>query len=214
MDTTALPHHSGYTGKRQECNTAFPSRCLGGGLLCVLALLLTACSTAVTSSAAPAMQTAAAQATQATQTAALVTVVVAVRVRGSLAHHDVVVTVTSTITNHTDARIHLAGTCEQPDVMVTIKNPSGGEAYRTNEGVNCILMELADYPSPIAASASQIHVETVLLSRDAVQPLTPGLYSVLATVTAWHQGTLDQVAVDPRIPGGAVTSNLVWITLS
>src|SRR5262249_12556749 len=117
MHTTATQYDPAYTGQRRARGAACPSRRRAGRVLSVLAaaLLLTAGSAAATpSTAAPATQTAAAQAThaaqataaavqaQATRAAAPVPVVLAVSVQGSLSHVDVVVSVTSTVTNHTN----------------------------------------------------------------------------------------------------------------
>ena len=172
--------------------------------LLLLMLLCTACGVATPPrSVAPISPTSNTRATQIVHAQGNGPVTVHVRFlqqQGSLTTGNVVLIVQIAVTNHTSKPIWLSGQCPIPDILVslTLREAPTQTRQLIGRGLDCMIPDTSVYSQNsgpgIAPADTSLYVQHLSLFNFYAQWLA-GTYTLTATVTDWHQGTIDQDTV-------------------
>ena len=124
--------------------------------------------------------------------------VVVLTQQGTLAADNVVVTVHVIVTNHTTRPIWLQDHCPTPDILMTltlVTTPNHTIGFGPSD--NCILGAGSIFNQNVgpglAPGSSQAYLDGVRDLLDYATQWQAGTYILGASITLWHQGTLDQV---------------------
>lgn len=106
---------------------------------------------------------------------------------GSIAQHNLVLTVDVTVSNHTNQAIWLLGSCEREPIIVSLA-PQGapGPGVQLTGAPNCIIGTSYDLQPGVAADGSHTYTQRLSIFSWA-DDWQAGAYVLTASLPAWHQ---------------------------